>query len=226
MKVNHDATKSIIYDIAGLLREQARRAMAYEKETQEIAQNPAYAESYKTKEIEKKRVAYIATHNDTQTQVAELIERMAEEEKKQEEILELDIPEYANTVASIQAAKGDLPAIAIDAIKKNFAGHYQALLIIKKLFSIYNYGIDLRVHGYEEYTQSAEHATMPLIKAAQNLELSGSAAPFSMYKLFRDVIRFGEVRGIKFSENEKAFVDGIEEDNLKEMQTRKAMGLE
>lgn len=108
----------------------------------------------------------------------------------------------------------------MDGIKKKFAGYHQAMLSIVAVFN--RYGIDLKPYNYEEYTTSVAIAIRPLLDAAGNLEREETSSFISLMNLHNDVIRFGEVRGIIFSDEEKTFVI---DDDMREFLARQSMGL-
>lgn len=223
MKVNHETTKSRILDILGILREQARYAKIYKQECKKVLDDDMLAEKYKTDKVESLRVAYITKHNENKAKVVALLNEIATIETGQEKILDFDIPEFANTVAVINTAKGKLPADVMEGIKLNFAGYYQVLLSIQAVFE--QFDIDLTPYNYHEYTTSAGVAVLPLIHAAENIEQEETSTIVSLHKLFKDVIHFGEVRGIEFSGPAKTFGEGIDEE-VQETLTRRAMGLD
>lgn len=222
MKVNHEQTKNKIFDIAGLLREQARYAKAYRQNTQKLLDDKTLAEDYKNNEIAKLRTAYIAKYNDTKTKVVEKLNEIIPLELENEAILEFDIPEFANTMSAINSAQGKLPAEVMESIKLNFAGHYQVLNSIKAAFE--RYEIDLTPYGYEKYTTRAEFAIRDLITSAENIEQDEVSTIVSLNQLFNAIIHFGEVRGIEFTENAKTFGDGVD-DEVRDILARRAMGL-
>ena len=223
MKVNHEQTKNKIFDIAGLLREQARYAKTYRQSTQKLLDDETLAQDYKNNEIAKLRQAYIAKYNDTKTKIVDLLNEIATLELENEAVTEFDIPEFANTISVINSAQGKLPADVIHGIKYNFAGHYQVLNSIKAAFE--RYEIDLAPYGYEEYTTSAGFAINKLITSAENIEQDEVSTVVSLLQLFKDIIHFGEVRGIEFTENAKTFGDGVDDEETKEIIARRAMGL-
>lgn len=222
MKVNHEQTKNKIFDIAGLLREQARYAKNYKQEQIKITSDEMLAQKYKNDRLAELMAAYIAKHKETKEKVVALLNDITPIELEQEAILEFDVPEFQNTLAAINAAQGRLPADVMTGIKLNFAGQYQALLSIKAAFE--RYEIDLAPYGYEEYTTSAGFAIQPLIHAAENIEQEETSTIIDLQELFKKVIHFGEVRGIKFSEEAKTFGDGVD-DEVRELLALKVMGL-
>lgn len=222
MKVNHEQTKTKIFDIATLLREQARYAKNYKQEQIKITSDDTYAQEYKNSKIDELRKLYNAKHTETKTKIVEKLNEIREIELEQEKILDLDIPEFANTIAAISAANGKLPSDIITGIKLKFAGHYQALMAIKAIFD--RCEIDLAPFGYEEYITSASFVIDALVNEAENMEQEEVASIVSLQQLFNNIIHFGEVRGIKFSDGDKTFGDGVD-DEVREILARRAMGL-
>lgn len=222
MKVNHDKTKNLIFDIAGILREQARYAKNYRKSIADISADTTYSQDYKSNAIAQLRTKYDEKYHDTKEKVVAKLDEIVLVELENESVLEFDIPEFSNTVAAINATQGKLPAEVMESIKLNFAGHYQVLSAIKAAFD--NYDIDLAHYKYEEYTTSAAFAIETLKNAAENIEYSETATIISLHQLFKDVIHFGEVRGIEFSDDAKTFGEGVD-DEVRDALARRAMGL-
>lgn len=222
MKVNHDKTKSLILNITKLLKAQIQTAKKYKADSDNILSDRLISQEYKNEQIEELRNAYLAKHSETKEKAENALNEILELELENEKILEFDVPEFSNTLAVINAAKGNLPSEVIESIKINFAGQYQTLLAIKSAFE--RYGVDLKKFGFEEYTISAGSAVKELIYQAQNIEQSETSTIVSLRKLFKDVIRFGEVRGINFSKSEKTLTADID-DEARKILTRKAMGL-
>ncbi len=220
MKVNHEQTKNIILSIVEMLKTQAQVAKKYKADLDTVTADEMISQKLKNDRIAELRNNYIAKHSELKDKVEEKLNAIISIELENEKILELDVPEFSNTLAAINAAKGHLPSEVIDSIKLNFAGQYQALLAIAAAFK--NYGVELSKYGYSEYTASVKAAINPLIIQAQNIEQSETSTFISLRKLFKDVIRFGEVRGIKFSDSDKTFPF---DDEIRTLISKQAMGL-
>lgn len=222
MKVNHDRTKKIIIDITDILRAQAQVAKNFKVESDKVTENKTYSQAYQAEKIDALRREYDIKYNGTKDEVAKKLEEILNIELENEQILEFDVPEFANTLAAINAAKGKLPENVISNIKLNFAGQYQALLTIAATFE--NYGVEVSRYGYDDYLRSVSLAIEPLIIQARNIERSEVSTAISLKKLLKNVIHFGEVRGITFSENVKTLGDGLDDDASNQL-ARRAMGL-
>lgn len=221
MKVNHEQTKNKILDICRVLRDQANYAKAFRQESKKVIDDEMLAQKYKNDKLAQLREAYNAKYNETKDKVVKMLGEIAEIELEQEKILELDVPEFSNTLATINAAQGKLPADVIEGIKLNFAGQYQALLAIKAAFE--RYEIDLKHYGYDEYTTSVAFAIKPLENAAANIEQDEVSTVLSLKRLFDDVLKFGKIRGVTFTPDQETFGEFDEEEE--NLLARRAMGL-
>lgn len=221
MRVNHEQTKRLILNIVDMLRNQAQTAKKFKGDSDVLIADNRMSQEFKNERIEELRNNYNAKYNEIKEKVEEKLNAIIPIELENEKILEFDVPEFANTLAVINAAQGKLPSDIIEGIKLNFAGQYQALLAIKATFE--RYEVDLSAWNFEEYTTSAGFAIQSLITQASNIEQSEVSTFISLQKLFRAVIRFGEVRGIKFSASEKTFASN---DETSEALARQAMGLD
>lgn len=222
MKINHERTKNKILEITGLIRGQAQAATEYRQKSLNITQDETMSQNYKDEQIERLRDEYIRKYEETKQGLTKKLDEIIPLELENEAVLEFDIPEFANTMTAINAAEGNLPENVIKSIKLTFAGNYQALLSIRAAFE--RYGIDLEKYGYNEYTESVNTAITPLILEAENIERSEISTFISLRSLFRNVIKFGEVRGINFSESQKDFGEGYNEEAANIL-ARQAMGL-
>lgn len=222
MKVNHEQTRGKIIEITELLKVQAVTAQNFKENSNRVLADESLSQKYQNDRIAELRENYIAKHKETKEKVIAILEEIAPLELENEKILEYDIPEFANTMSAINSTQGKLPADVMESIKLNFAGHYQVLLSIKAAFE--HYEIDLTPYKYEEYVTSAASVINDMIKMAENLELSESSSFIALKQLHAKVIRFGEVRGIKFSEEERTF--GSVSEAVSDALARQAMGLE
>lgn len=222
MKVNHESTKTVLLQIIDELRAQADRATKYNAESHEITENQQISITYKQNLIDDMRVKYLASLEESRSAMRALIERLLAYESDQDKIIEYDVPEYANTIATIKATKGQLPADVIKLIKYNFAGQYNNLVSIATLFKMY--GIDVLEYGYKEYVRDAVDALTEIDIMIENMETSAESVHIDLRNIMRKVVTFGEVRGLTFADEEKslgAFNDEIAEDLLVD----KVMGL-
>ena len=221
MKVNHEQTKTKIIAICEALREQANNAKAFREESAKVLEDKTFTQEYKEKMLSNLRDGYNANYNTTKTKVVEILGEIEEIELEQEKIFELDIPEFSNTLAAIDAAQGNLPADVINSIKLNFAGYMQALNVIKSAFG--RYGVDLEPYGFNEYATSAGFAIEVLKRTTENIEQEEVATVLSLKNLYNDIIAFGKTRGIEFDAEQESFGD-IDED-AQDIIARRAMGL-
>ena len=223
MKINHDVTKTQIIGITELLRKQAENATTYRAAKVAVGADEMMSQKYQQDKITALRESYIAHLNDTKAQIIEKLNAILDDELIQESVLECDVPEFANTLAAINAANGVLPIEVMNSIKHNFAGQYQVLLAIRAAFE--RYEIDLEKCEYTDmYFSSAAMVLPGLINQAETLEQSEVATFASLKQLFRNVIHFGETRGISFTDFEKDFGEGNNEE-ADEVIARMAMGL-
>ena len=222
MKINHEITRKNIIEITGLLRTQATVATNYRNTKTAIENDENMSQKYQQESLAQQRENYIAKLCETKEKIKERLEIILEDELKQETILEYDVPEFSNTLAVIDATQGQLPDEVIKNIKYNFAGQYQVLLSINAAFG--KYGIELSKYGYDEYLRSASAVIQELIHEAKNIEQSEVSTFVSLRNLFSDIIKFGEVRGIKFSESEKDFREGHNEE-ADDIFAKQVMGL-
>lgn len=222
MKVNHENTKKKILEITSILKNQANSAKTFKKNKALILQDEARSEKYKTDAVAELAKGYYSLLEDTKKKLIEHLEEIIPLELENEAILQFDIPEYLNTVTTITSAKKELSADVINTIKLNFAGHYQVLNSIASILK--SNDISPEQYGYSEYTRSVTDVIPGLISMAENLEQEENNAIISLHNFFKAIIRFGEVRGVAFSESEKNFGEGID-DEAKETLIRRSMGL-
>ena len=222
MKVNHTQTRNKIFSIAELLKAQANYVKNHRQEQRKITLDEKLSQSYKANRLEDLRTAYTAKHIETKEKIVALLDEIAPIEREQENVFELDVAEFGNTLAAINATEGKLPPEVITGIKLNFAGQFQALLCIKAAFDRYN--IDLKPYGYEEYTTKAEFTLRSLVAAVSDIEQEESGAIIGLHDFFKKLVRFGEVRGIMFDDDFKSFGSDVDEE-ISDTIARKAMGL-
>lgn len=203
MKINHDKTKGYILSICDLLKCQTKAAKEFKAEKEKVLTDNMLSEEYKNNCVAALRENYIAKYKETKVAIVKKLEAIILAEKENESILEYDVPEFSNTLAAINSAKGNLPSNVIESIKLNFAGQYQALLTIQAAFE--RYGVNLKDYKFNIYTTVAETAVNALIIQAENIELSEMSAFISLKKLYDNVISFGEIRGIVFTDEQKEY---------------------
>lgn len=222
MKVNHEQTKRLIIDIVGILREQAHNTQNYRKSRDDVLSDENTSDSYKHEKIQAMCENYLAGLEKTKEMVSDKLNTILEIESENDDILEYDIPEFANTLSAINSAHGKLPPSVMGHIKLNFAGHYQVLKTIVAAFE--HYEIDIKQYSYDEYIENANSQIAILLEKASNLEQSEISGVLALKKLCNDVIHFGELRGLEFTDSEKSF--GVEiDDAAAEILARSAMGL-
>lgn len=217
MKINHEQTKIKLLEITELIKKQYDALNVFNTSKKETLGNEMWAEKAKTDKINELWDTYMNGLSETKTAILERLETIRELEKVNEQILELDVPEFANTLAVCKS--GLLPLDCLENVLKQFAGQRQILLILQRCFSDETYASE-----FNKYTVDIDTVINKLIIVVDNLEQSPDSAAISLQTLFDDVISFGECHGVSFSEYEKT--SGISTDDEKEQQLRKAMGLE
>ncbi len=222
MKVNHENTKSKILEIAGVIREQANYTKTYKQNKSNVLADETYSEAYKNERLEKLHVDYLTHHKEVKNKLKGMLNEIMSYELENEAVVEFDIPEYTNTVATITASRNTLSADVINGIILNFAGHYQILNTLKAIFK--SNGIDVQYYNFGEYAVSAREAVPKLISVAENIEQEENTAIISLKNLLSSVIRFGEVRGIKFDDDAKSLGSDIDSE-ASTIIARRAMGL-
>ena len=222
MYVNNEQTKTKILEIAGELRSLAHNARNFKKHTVAVQSDETMSEPYKKSKIEDMRASYEKTLNEKKAKIVELLNDIIPLVEENEAVYNLDIPDFANTMAIITASEGKLDPKLMDGIKLKFAGHYQALQAIKAAFE--RYEVELSKYGYDEYICPVGFAIPTLITAAENIEREETSVFIDLMDIFKKIIRFGEVRGIEFSEDAKTFGDGFDEE-AGALFARRVMGL-
>ncbi len=222
MKVNHEKTRNKIFEVAGVLREQANYTKTYKQNKSNVLADETYAEAYKNERVDKLRADYLAHHKEVKERLKNMLNDIMAYELENEAVVEFDVPEYTNTVTTITASGSTLSADVINGIILNFAGHYKILNTLKSIFK--KNGIDVEYYNFKEYAMSAGEAVPKLISMVENLEQEENSAIVSLKNLLDAVIHFGKVRGIEFDENSQTLgkeFDGVASNIL----TRRAMGL-
>lgn len=222
MKVNHENTRINILKITELLKKLAGAATKYINDKLAVEMNDTISQKYQQEQIEELRVNYLSLLQQTKKEIREILDIITEYENEQDKIIEFDVPEYINTIATINATKGELPENVIKNIKYNFAGQYNNLISIKALFDLYD--VNVLNYGYAEYVKSAKDALSEIDIMAKNIETSEQSIFIDLRKIFTSIITFGEVRGIKFADVEKDFGE-LDNPTAQEMLVNKVMGI-
>lgn len=225
MLINHDKTKDKIRDICKALKTQAAEVDRYKTEYLKVIDDKTYTQEAKNNKLEQMRLYYIGKLSDTKQAINEYLEAIRTEETENEKILQLDVPEYTNTLSAFAALPGGfVPEETLELTLKKFAGQRQLLLTLIQPLT-YEKGSDMD-KLIRKYTQSIDEALYPLIEQTKNLELSPDSSHFSLYNLYKAVLEFGELHNVIFSdEDEIKEIGFIGEEEYKEGLTRFAMGL-
>ena len=140
-KINHKPAQDIICKIILRIKEQIKAAETYRQQKTTIEADTRMSREYQETRLKDLMQTYLAGLNETRSFIIENLESVAEFEEVNEKILDFDVPEFSETLAAINAAKGKLPAEVIFGIRDKFNGNYQVLLTIASVFE--NYGLDL-----------------------------------------------------------------------------------
>lgn len=216
--------KAKILEVSDILRNQAEYADNYKKQQIEIQSNKTYSQEYQNERIAELRSLYIEKYNETKTKVIEKLNAVINTEKENEAVFDCGSSEYANTINMITSSSDKLSPEVINAIKLKFAGQYLVLNSIRSVFKHCGVDVDAKPYCYSEFTKKAEEELAEVIILTENAEQEETTAMISLRNIFRKLIRFGEVRGITFSEEERTFsYDMLDEEE--EIRARKSMGL-
>lgn len=230
MKITHETTKTLINEVNELLKAQGRKARNYKEEKAKIEIDKTYSQGYQQELIHKLREDYLNSIQQTKEKALEKLNKMLEFEIEQENILELDVPEFANTLNLIKASRGELNPKVIKSIVLNFAGQYQILKSFNDLFAEYfdenNSDEKPFLQKYVDVTYflSAEVLLSDVQKAVENIEVSEVSTCMSLRNIFKALIHFGETRGLTFTDSEKDSTDIINEAEDVDL-ARQVMGL-
>lgn len=200
MKINHEKTKENILKIISLLNAQGESASRYIKQYHEVVDDQTKSQSYQAEQVELLRVNYYNGYEERKKQIREIIEMVAETEAYNDSIVELDVPEYSNTVAIIHATGGDLPEEFISNAKYNFAGNYNAITSLVALLECY--GLKSESFGYKEYARHSSEALNEIDIMVKDLERSEQAVFLDLRMIYEKILTFGKVRGLEFAESE------------------------
>lgn len=220
--INHDTTKARIIAIGNVLRAQAVYARDYKKQCVNITVDDMMTQKYKDEKLKTLRESYDAKHNETKVEIVKLLNEIAEIEAENEAVYSVDGFVLNNTLALIQTTKGDLPEEVVDGMVKTFNGNYLAARAIRAAFEAF--GAEETALKFKDCTTTAYITIDALLKKAENLEYSADTTVISLRNLLNDAVRFGETRGIVFSDAEKKLGDGLDETAIEYM-ARREMGL-
>lgn len=221
-KINHKPAQDIICKIILRIKEQIKAAETYRQQKTTIETDTRMSREYQETRLKDLMQTYLAGLNETRGFIIENLESIAELEEGNEKILDFDVPEFSETLAAINAAKGKLPEEVIFGIRDKFNGNYQVLLTIVSAFE--NWGIDLAKYKYNDYITPAAVIIVKLIADAENIETSEVSSFISLRELLHNIVHFGECRGMIFSDEFKT-LDSELETVAKELLARQAMGL-
>lgn len=197
MKINHEQTKIKLLEITELIKKQNDALNVFNTSKKETLSNEMWAEKAKTDKVNELWNTYMNGLSETKTTILERLETIRELEKANEQILELDVPEFANTLAVCKS--GLLPFDCLENVLKQFAGQRQILLILQRCFSDETYASE-----FDKYTVDIDSAVESLIFSVRTLEQSNPYnAAINLQQMFDDIISFGECHGVKFSESER-----------------------
>lgn len=213
MQINHDKTKEVLFSILTFIKEYAKSVESNKASTKSILTDETLSEKTKNERVEKLRVEYNKAFNEAKTFLSEKYDKIEEIETENENILELDVPEFSNTYSVLS---GDvIPWGILPDVVKNFAGQHKVLLIFSELLE----GKALTdtdneyYNKLKAYAEDVTSALFPIRDKTLNLEQSSDALTYSLYKLFEDIITFSEMHGIYFSDEQKAFGIDMSEDS-------------
>lgn len=222
MRINHEKTYNNILEVVKLLNAQGNSAKNYLKEYHEIVDGTDHSQEYKNRKTEELMVAYYEGYGERKKAIREVIGKIAEDEAINDAIVELDVPEYSNTVAIIRATEGKLPHEFIKNIKDNFAGNYNAISSIVALLEFY--GLKPDSYGFKEYARHSSDALNEIDIMVGNLERSQEAVFLDLRMIYEKIVTFGKVRGLMFSDevlNDDALRDEVAEEEI----AKRVMGI-
>ncbi|MBQ4544074.1 MAG: hypothetical protein II996_00705 [Oscillospiraceae bacterium] len=219
MKINHNNTKELIKDCLTTIREQAIAADTYKKKRIAIESDQRLARDYQQKQIDELRNAYFYMYDKTKETLKDRLDKIEAEELKNEAILELDIPEYANSLSTVVAAKGKLPEDVVATMLKTFAGHHQLLCSLESVFEQF----DVKTGVFSSYTMRISEKVQKLKTLAGNIERSEVSSFIDLNKLYTMFVDMGEKLGLSFPDDVRQFT-AISE-TVGDAMAREAMGL-
>lgn len=220
MKINHNKTKELIRECLKAIEEMAIAADTYKKKNIEVTSDDRLSRDYKEKQIDELRKAYFYMYDKTKETLLDRLKEIEEAERLNEAILELDIPEYANTLNTVVAAKGKLPEQVVKTILKTFAGHHQLLCSLREVFERFGVKTDI----FAPYTMTISGKTEGLRVLAGNIERSEHSSFIDLNKLYALFVDMGEKLGISFPDEVRQFT--AISDVISDAMVREVMGLD
>ncbi len=197
--INHKPAQDIICDIILRIQKQVETALKFKEQKVNYETDTRLAEEFRNTKIAEINSAYLAELQGTRAFIAEKLETVADLEAETENILDFDVPEFSETLAAVNTAKGKLPEAVIYGIRDKFKGNFQVMATIKA--ALEGFGIDLTPYKFNDYTEPAKESIARLLINAQNIETSEDTSFISLEGLLNDVVYFGRCRGMIFSDN-------------------------
>ena len=223
MRINHEITKSKTVDIIKELISLYNYTANYRKEKQRWIDDTTYAEPIKKERMEALDAAYLRRHMETKEKILALLEIILEAENENDDILEYDVPEFANTISVIHASSGNLPLEVLKNIRNNFLGQYQVLVTIRALLE--HYEINLDNVDFVTYTQPSFIKIEILKNNVSALEQSEVSVCVDLKQIRRDLLDFCSIRGITFTDAELKDLDFSPDEEMETEIARQTMGL-
>lgn len=203
--------KKHILSVMDILREQAKTASEHVAKLAEIEASEAFSETYKQEQVTELRSNYIDTLINTKLKVNEVLEKIINTEKIQESMLELDIPEFSNTISLINVSGENMSDNTIIGIIENFKGKYLILQEIKNVFSG-KYGKDITKLVDKDIFDSVDSVMTNIATMVSNIDQTASTSLRNICNIMQGLIHFGETRGLIFNEYEADFGEAKEID--------------
>ena len=222
-KVNHKPTQDIICDVILRIKKQVSEAEAFRQKKIALETDTRMSREYQETQLSELRQSYIAGLNETKTYIIESLGKIAGIEEENEKILDFELPEFPQALASIDAVRGKLPDKIIFSIRDKFKGNHQSLLIIASALKFY--GIDIEKYNFKDYITPATSKITELITDAENIEQSEVSSFISLRELLHNIVNFGECRGMIFGDDFKNLDSELEE-IAKDLTARREMGLQ
>ena len=221
MAIYHEKTKAKILEIQKVLQDMRHFASVAIDNMSNIAKDETRSQQYKTEQTEKFRLAWLEKHSELRGMLQKKTEELIPMEEEYEGIFDFESPAFANTLKLIETTKGNLSRHMIDSIRENFSGDHYALTAISEALKAQGNDRDYRI---DEYAAPAEEKIIALVKEAKNMEAEPSGAIVKSVEFYSHLVRFGETRGIKFSDTER-IVGGNVSDVAEDYMVRRVMGI-
>lgn len=205
MKVNHEETRSRILQILDIIKEHGNTTDKYKKDLLEVNQDRVYSQEVKNERINNLEVTYRNAFENIKVQLLPLIDEVEELENQNEKITEYDVPEFAATVAAINAARAKLPRDVITGIIENFSGQYKALQTIHAIFKSYEPDSEIPSVTDKLFSDyiSVTNGILKLRKCYEKLEQSKDTSFLTLNNLFNETVHFAETHSIKLEDYQK-----------------------